>query len=449
MTAEDPGNFDRKKKAYHIDRHAPGYRARFAEITRELHEKCPIAWTDTYGGHWVVSGYQEVFDIARRADVVSNDHDADGKRRGYQGVTIPCTFPTQSGFLEMDPPEHRHYRQTLNPYLSPAAAARWKPFTEEVARAAIDEITETGSIDFVDDLANIVPAVLTLAIAGLPIADWPLYCEPIHGLVSMPYDSSARPEMTQKMYQIIMNLSAAIADCREQPRPGLIDALINADISGEKLADEEITAALVLMLIGGFDTTSALTAHALEYLAERPAERQLLSKERGTLLNSATEEFLRFFAPASGDGRTISADCEIAGTQFREGERLWLSWAMANRDPSVFPDPDVIDFARPGNRHASFGLGIHRCIGSNMARMMFKVMLTTVLDRLPDYVIDQNATVHYETIGVIQGMMHLRARFTPGKRVGPPLPETLAALQRTSDERRLADPVASHRSWPS
>jgi cytochrome P450 len=442
MTAEDLSESDRKRKAYyHFDRHAVGYRERFGEITKEMQTKCPVAWSDTYGGHWVVSGHQEVFDIARRVDVVSNDHDPEGKRRGYQGVTIPCTFLTQSGFLEMDPPEQRHYRQALNPYLSPAAAARWKPLTDEVVRATIDEIIETGSIDFAHDLANIVPAVLTLAIAGLPIADWPLYCEPIHALVATPFGSPERPELTQKMYEIITNLAAAVAHGRQQARPGLIDALINANINGKALDDKEIIAALVLILIGGLDTTAALTAHALEYLGERPAERARLSKERDTLLDPATEEFLRFFTPASGDARTIRADCEIAGTRFREGERVWLSWAMANRDPSVFPDPDVIDLARAGNRHASFGLGIHRCMGSNVARMTFKAMLTAVLDRLPDYVIDPNATVHYETIGVVQGMLHLQARFTPGPRVGPLLAETLAALQRTCDEQRLADPV--------
>jgi cytochrome P450 len=170
-----------------------------------------------------------------------------------------------------------------------------------------------------------------------------------------------------------------------------------------------------------------------------------LSRERDTLLDSATEEFLRFYTPAPGDGRTISADCEIAGTQFKEGERLWLSWAMANRDPGVFPEPDSIDMARKGNRHTSFGLGIHRCIGSNVARMTFKTMVTAVLDRMPDYVINPGATVHYETVGVIQGMQHLSASFTPGKRLGKGLAETLDVLQTACDEQRLAEPVTLRR----
>ena len=136
----------------------------------------------------------------------------------------------------------------------------------------------------------------------------------------------------------------------------------------------------------------------------------------------------------------------IAGQAFKEGERLWLSWAMANRDPSVFPHPNELDLGRQGNRHSSFGLGIHRCIGSNMARMVFKRMLTAVLDRMPDYACDPAGAVHYDTIGVIQGMKHLPATFTPGPRIGAGLAETIAAMQQVVDEQRLAEPVTVRRA---
>jgi cytochrome P450 len=445
MTDTNDGDTARDHLRYHFDRHAPDYRDRFTEVTKELHGKCPVAWTDTYDGHWVVSGHQEVFDIARRADILSSDHDPNGERRGYQGITIPCSSPTRNGFIEMDPPEQRQYRQSLNPYLSPAAVTRWKPFVDELVRAVTDEKIEGGSIDFVDDLANIVPAVLTLAMMGLPLVDWEVYCEPTHALVYTPADSPERQHVFKMIMDVVMRLHAAVAESRANPKPGLIDALIHASINGAAPSDEDVTGALILLIGGGFDTTTALTAHSLEWLGENPVERERLSRERDTLLDSATEEFLRYFTPAPGNGRTISADCEIDGVRFAEGERLWLSWAMANRDPNVFPDPDAVDLARTGNRHSSFGLGVHRCIGSNMARMTFKSMLTAVLDRMPDYQVDPSRTEHYETIGVIQGMRHLSASFTPGRRLGPGLAETLAVLQQACDEQRLAEPVTTHR----
>jgi cytochrome P450 len=433
---------DRKQPRYEFDRHTPQYRHQFTEITQEMHARCPLAWSDTHGGHWVAAGNREVFELARSAEYLSNDHDVKGERRGYKGITIPTPdVEFQGGFLEMDPPAQRHYRQALNPYLSPAAVARWSPVAAGLSRACLNEKIETGRIDFVDDLANIVPAVLTLAMLGIPLAKWSIYCEPVHASVYTPPDSPDIPRVRDAQLAMYQDMFGQLAEIRANPRPGLIDALARAEINGARPDDMELLGVIALLIGGGFDTTTALTAHALEWLSEHPGERERLSRDRATLLDPATEEFLRYFTPAPGDGRTIASDCELAGTRFAEGDRLWLSWAMANRDPAVFDNPHEIDLARTGNRHYSFGLGIHRCIGSNVARMVFKQMLTAVLDRMPGYQCDPDAAVHYETIGVIQGMQHLPAAFTPGPRVGPGLDETIEAMQRACDEQRLAEPV--------
>jgi cytochrome P450 len=129
----------------------------------------------------------------------------------------------------------------------------------------------------------------------------------------------------------------------------------------------------------------------------------------------------------------------------QEGERLWLSWAMANRDPALFSDPDSVVLDRKGNRHFSFGLGVHRCIGSNVARTVFKSMLTAVLDRMPDYQCVAEGTVHYDSIGVIQGMRHLPALFTPGLRSGPGVAETVQLLQKVCTEQGLARPITEYK----
>jgi cytochrome P450 len=434
---------ERKQQPIAFDRHAPGYREQFVEITHDLHAKCPIAWTEDYDGHWVASGHQEVFAIARSANLLSNDNDIHGERKGYKGISIPppANRQTRGGFLEMDPPEQREYRHALDPYLSPAAVARWKPMVEDLTRACLDEKIETGRIDFVDDLANIVPAVLTLAMMGLPLADWVVYCEPAHAGVYTPPDSPDMPRVQAASMRMGMQLWEAVLASRANPRPGMVHALTEATIAGVPASDEEVTGVLGLLIGGGFDTTTALTAHALEWLDHNPSERERLRGDLPGLLDSATEEFLRFYPPAPGDGRTISQDCEIAGARFNEGDRLWLSWAMANRDPEVFPDPDRVQMDRKGNRHSSFGLGIHRCIGSNVARMTFKTMLTQVLDRMPSFHCLPEGTVHYQTVGVINGMQHLPATFAPGPRQGPGLDETIERWQQACDEQGLAEPV--------
>jgi cytochrome P450 len=434
-------------REFTFDRHTPEHRLRFEEITHEMQTGCRIGWNETYGGHWFAAGNKEVFDLIRSGDALSSDHDIHHRRRGYQGNGVPCYGDTTvGGFQETDPPDQRYYRNLLNPYLSPAAVARWEDFTAEVARAALDERIETGTIDFVDDLANVVPAVLTLAMMGLPLADWQLYSEPSHAVVYTPPTSPDMARVLEMNAEVSRRLRASLGDARRTPRPGLVDALVRATIGGRSPDDDELTSVLGLLIGGGFDTTTALTAHSLEWLSEHPDQRERLSRERATLLDPATEEFLRFYTPAPGIGRTITRDCDIDGVQFLEGDRVWLSWAMANRDPEVFPEPDEIQLDRRDNRHSSFGLGIHRCIGSNAARLAFKTMLMAVLDRMPDYECDPDGAVHYETVGVINGMQHLPARFPPRPRLGPGLAETLQTLQRTSDEQRLAEPVVGRRT---
>ncbi|MGY0499534.1 cytochrome P450 [Nocardia sp. FBN12] len=449
MTVDDLGHdAERKQPRFHFDRYAPRYREEFSEITESMQRECPIAWTDTYDGHWVAAGNREVFELAR-CPHVSNDHDTQGVRKGYRGISIPPAPRARGirgGILEMDEPEHRELRSVLNPYLSPAAVKRWVPFVDEVVRAAIDEHIESGRIDFVDDLANVVPAVLTLGMLGVPLAKWTIYNEPVHAAVYTPPDSPDYPRVAEMHRTLGIDLLTNMAEIRTTPRPGLIHAVLGATLNGEPLPDMEILGMLSLLIGGGFDTTTALTAHALEWLSENPAEREMLSRERDVLLDPATEEFLRYYTPAPGDARTVAADCEVAGASFREGERLWLSWAMANRDPAVFEDPEKVVLDRKGNRHYSFGLGIHRCIGSNVARVVFKRMLVAVLDRMPDYQAVAAETVHYDTIAVIQGMRHLPATFTPGQRLGPGLDETLAKLQKVVDEQRLAEPVTINRA---
>jgi cytochrome P450 len=438
---------DRKKNRYHFDRHTPEYRLQFEKITEEMHEKCPVAWSDTYDGHWVAVGSNEVFELAR-CPAISNDHDLTGEGSGYQGISIPLPKRgrgVRGGILEMDDPEHRTYRNVLNPYLSPAAVKRWEPFIDEVVRASLDEKIEEGRIDFVDDLANVVPAVLTLAMMGIPLNKWMVYCDPVHAGVYTPEDSPDIDRVLAMHREMGLDLLNNMIEIREKPRPGLVNALLQLRIDGKPAPDMEILGNLGLIIGGGFDTTTALTAHSLEWLSEHPDQRELLSKERETLLNPATEEFLRYYTPAPGDGRTFSDDVEIEGTHFKEGERLWISWAMANRDPSFFHDPNDVVLDRKGNRHFSFGIGVHRCVGSNVARTVFKSMLTAVLDRMPDYRCDPEGTVHYDTIGVIQGMRHLPATFRPRPRLGAGLDETLDKLQRICDEQELARPITERK----
>ena len=310
MSTDADTDAERKKNHYHFDRHTPEYREHFEEITAEMLNRCPVAWSDTYGGHWVAAGHDEVFALARSAEYLSNDHDVRGERKGYKGITIPTPdIEFQGGFLEMDPPEQRHYRQVLNPYLSPAAVARWTPVVDELVRACLNEHIETGQIDFVDHLANVVPAVLTLAMLGVPLKNWSLYCEAVHASVYTRHDSPEIERVRADQMKMFQDMYGQLTEVRASPRPGMIDALARAEINGKTPPDMELLGVIALVIGGGFDTTTALTAHSLEWLSEHPAQRSRLdiahdSHSRSPSLNSvpAITQSAEIVRPSPGAG---------------------------------------------------------------------------------------------------------------------------------------------------
>jgi cytochrome P450 len=265
------------------------------------------------------------------------------------------------------------------------------------------------------------------------LRDWEFYAEPIHSIVYTPPASPEYDRVIEQMISMVVRLSGEVERAKTRRRPGLVASLIEAQKSDPStFNDDDLLGTLILLISGGFDTTTALTAHALQWLGRHPAERTRITED-WSLLDTATEEFLRFTTPAQGGARTIAADCEIGGHRFQEAERVWLSYALANRDPAVFPDPDEVVIDRFPNRHAAFGLGVHRCIGSNLARMTFKIMMQEVLARIPDYAIEEGGVVRYEDVGTINGFRHMPATFTPKAPQGEPLQQVIRRWQTTLD----------------
>jgi cytochrome P450 len=166
-----------------------------------------------------------------------------------------------------------------------------------------------------------------------------------------------------------------------------------------------------LMMAGGMDTTTAVLANAALYLFQNPDERRRLIDEP-ELLPSAIEEFLRFYSPVQALARTVASDTVLHGQQLREGQRLLLSWASANRDETVFDRADEVVLDRKPNRHAAFGLGAHRCLGSHLARLEIRIVLGELLRRAPNYRILSGESERYESIGVVNGWSTMPIRIS-------------------------------------
>ena len=208
-----------------------------------------------------------------------------------------------------------------------------------------------------------------------------------------------------------------IAARGREPRDDLITHLVESEIDGAPIPDDEIVEMCNLVLGGGVDTTTALLGHAFHYLDEHPEVRPRLLED-SSFMSTAIEEWLRYFSPTQALARTATRDVEVGGQLVKEGERVLVCWAAANHDPESFDRHDEIVLDRFPNRHAAFGLGAHRCLGSNVTRAETAIVLEEVLRRVPDYRLVPGAAVRYDDIGVVNGWAGMPATFTPGHRVG-------------------------------
>ncbi|HEY8216153.1 MAG TPA: cytochrome P450 [Acidimicrobiia bacterium] len=413
--ANSPDHDLQRRPLVDIDHTSPEYADNVQAITRDLRTRCPVAFSEQHGGYWLITDHDNCARALRDDAVFSSLHAAeeiDGVR--YGGVNIP-EAPYQNALIEMDPPEWNVFRRVLNPVFSPPRVEALRPHVAEFATQCVDNVIETGTIDFVLDLANPVPAMVTLLILGLPVEDWAKYAEPTHEVVytrpgTLEFDKAVAGQqwMFQTLYQ-------EIVDRRASPRDDVLTELVTTEVDGRTLTDEELLSMLNTVINGGVDTTTSLLANAIEHL-DRDRETRRLLIDAPELVPSATEEFLRYFSPVQAFSRTVIQDTELGGQRLERGDRVLLCFASANRDEAQFPDPDSFVPDRFPNRHMAFGLGKHRCIGSTLARHQFAIVLDQVLARMPDYEIDRERTERYPSIGIVNGYIRMPAGFTPGPR---------------------------------
>jgi cytochrome P450 len=394
----------------HFDHHS----AEFAENPwpqlAELRATCPVARSDAYGGFWVITKYEDIKRIALDDVTFSSS----------QSILIPAkqNAKQRSIPIETDPPLFLEYRRVMQPLFAPVAVDRLEPAIEAFVSRCIDEFIERGEADLVHDLADPLPAMTTLLKLGLPIDDWARYAEPLHKTVFLRQGNPRRDGVMEQLGWIKQSIVDAIADRRKHPRDDMLTYLVNCEIDGRPIHDEEAIEMAMLTIQGGFDTTGSAISSALLHLDRDRGHRQRLIDDP-SLLPSAVEEMLRFEAPQFALARTATRDVEVGGQQIKEGDKLLLVWASGNRDSDMFADPDDVDLERFPNRHMTFGLGAHRCLGSTLARRQIMLAIRGVLHRLPDYEVDHDNVERAETIGVTYGCFSMPVRFTPGARHRP------------------------------
>ncbi|GAA3422713.1 cytochrome P450 [Streptosporangium vulgare] len=370
-------------------------------IQDDLRRRCPIAHTDRFGGAWLPTRYEDVAAIAydterfsSRSVVVSNF------RPPPEVAPVGGTPPISS-----DPPFHHDARKLLLPMFTKTTVARQEPATRAFCHSLLDTLEGQDVIDAARDYAQHIPTRVIADMLGFPPEDGPRFREFVENAlegVNLPPE-----ERIPRMEMLFDYLLKQIRDHIDNPRDDLTTYLINAELYGQKLESLHVAGTMALLLIAGIDTTWSAIGASLWHLAKTPADRERLVAEPA-LLPTAMEEFLRAYAPVTM-ARLVKEDMHWNGVDMKADDWILLSFPAANRDEAQFDRAGEVVIDREVNRHAAFGLGIHRCVGSHLARMELRVALEVWLERIPAFSLDDPAAVTWAT-GQVRGPRTLPLR---------------------------------------
>ncbi|EHB59260.1 Linalool 8-monooxygenase [Mycolicibacterium rhodesiae JS60] len=372
---------------------------RHPRLEAMLKTGCPINHNVRHGGFHSVARYRDLQDVVMNTKlfssrIVSVPIDAFGN-----GTVI---MPP----IQLDPPAHGQFRKLMLPSFTPRSVAQWEAMVRENARSLVDGLVERGSCDAAEAFTRHIPTALMARMLGVAPEDEALFLSLLRRIVE---DGGKDPEDAfAAALELGQYLVEAIERHKLEPADDLIGLMLDAEVDGDRLDLEGITAAAFLIVVAGIDTTYSVIGSALWHLAQNPEDRHRLITQP-ELMPVAVEEFLRFYAPAVL-GRVVTEDTEYKGTKMVKDDLMLLCFPAANRDPEVFPDADKFIIDRPNNRHFAFGLGAHRCIGQSVARMEVRVALEEWLRRIPDFELDGLTPVSWAT-GPIWGPRELHLKW--------------------------------------
>lgn len=348
-------------------------------IWEDLRSRCPVAHTDRYGGGWFPTTHEMVSAIANdtehftsRQVIVSYNKYPEGAPPAPIGGAPPITS---------DPPFHQIARRIMLPALAPGPINALEPQIRDLCRKHLDEITGNEFFDAGLQYAQYISPGVVSRMLGFPPEDEELFRGFVHLVLDLvDLDPDERAALFQPMFDY---LNEQIDDHIANPRNDFTSYLLNVEVGGAKLSPEHVRGTIVLTLVAGIDTTWSAIGAALWHLATHPDDLARLVNEP-EIMQLAVEEFLRFYAPVTM-ARTLNDDYEFFGVTMKKDDWVLVGFPAANRDPAVFDDADTFIIDRAVNRHAAFGLGIHRCAGSNLARLELRIAIEEFIARFPKF----------------------------------------------------------------
>jgi cytochrome P450 len=373
----------------------------------------PVVY-DERAAYWAVYRYRDVRQVLFDHDAFSSDRTR--LLAGQDPATIE-QVRVASSLVGTDPPRHRLLRDLVSRAFTPRAIARLEPRIAELTHALLDQVLPAGQMDLITDLAYPLPVTVIAEMLGVPTSDRPIFKRWADALLSasrgeLPtaVDSPIVRERLRLQQEMTDYFRDTVQRRRAAPKDDLISGLVAAEVEGQRLSEPEILAFANLLLIAGHITTTNLLGNAMLCLLEHPGQLARL-RAQPALVPSAVEEVLRYDGPVQAIARFVARDTEVGGQSLRAGQRV-LGWiGSANRDESVFAEPERFDVARDPNPHLAFGFGIHFCLGAPLARLEARMALSSLLARLEH--VELSGTVAPELTGssFLRGVVRLPLRF--------------------------------------
>jgi len=376
-----------------------------------LREEAPVVW-DPYLHCWVVTRYEDVHAVLKEFSADRTPSPEQLAALGIKGIE-PIAAVMMRQMLFLDAPKHTHLRKLCSTAFTPRRVEVLEGRIEEIANRLIDRVHATGRMDVINDFAAPFPSIVFAALLGVPEGDaaqlklWSADFAEMLGNFQHNIDRIAQ----------VLRSTAAMVDyfrraIHEEDRPladGLLKSLVEAEVDGERLSEEEVIANAIVTMVGGQETTTNLIGSGLLTLLRRPDKLAELRDTPG-IIDGAVEELLRFESPSQHTGRICRQDTMMGGKLIKKGDAVMAVMAAGNRDPRRFADPDTLDFGRTDNRHLAFGWAAHFCFGAPLARMEGRIAFTALLGRLTNLALGEGKLEWRENLG-LRGLKSLPVTF--------------------------------------
>jgi cytochrome P450 len=354
----------------------------------QMREADPVHWDDEANGVWVLTHHADVVGALRdpRFSAQRFTPTTDWMPDELRARLGPALTALSRQLLFIDPPDHTRLRNLANRAFVPRVVEAMRPHIREIVTGLLDEIAPHGQMDVIGEFAFPLPVTVIAEMLGVPPADRDQLGKWTHdfGTVLDGGDLTFESILAalSGVAELMDYLRGILQEHKARPRDDLMQAFLAAEERGDTLSEDEVLANLVLLLAAGHGTTTHLIGNGLLALLRHPDQLALL-REDPTRVPTAVVELLRYDGPVQLTSRTATADLTIAGKHIQQGQQVVTILGAANRDPAVFPDPDLLDLTRHENHHVAFGHGIHYCLGAPLARVEAEIAFPALLERFP------------------------------------------------------------------